>query len=366
MKTKRPLGVIRPLATMFGRARRRWRDGPLAPMIWRRRPRARTATPQKPVSPSSVAHHWALNLNLIWPAGTAARATPLRHVETTLPTLSRVGRDGRGGEPARLATLVERLWLRSGKDGPRATAGPGQVNARQVALRPVPSGKQDASGDMPPHLGRAASRAGASSRPFHEFEARSARLPRMAPPRVRKLRPMRADAIQHGSEPPPAQDRGSPATPGLRPARAPVLTAWRTAAARAGSPAAARTESPSAASPRPSRPRTALVWRNGTESGASPVASATPGYGRRPSADLVWRRPAAGTDRNEAGAPHRAPAASFQDSEIRAGRPAAPVPTTAAAAAPAAMQPAEMSRLVDEVVRRLDRIGRDERLRRGI
>jgi hypothetical protein len=30
------------------------------------------------------------------------------------------------------------------------------------------------------------------------------------------------------------------------------------------------------------------------------------------------------------------------------------------------MQPADMSRLVDEVVRRLDRIGRDERMRRGI
>jgi hypothetical protein len=30
------------------------------------------------------------------------------------------------------------------------------------------------------------------------------------------------------------------------------------------------------------------------------------------------------------------------------------------------MQPAEISRLVDEVVRRLDRIGRDERMRRGI
>jgi hypothetical protein len=30
------------------------------------------------------------------------------------------------------------------------------------------------------------------------------------------------------------------------------------------------------------------------------------------------------------------------------------------------MQPAEMSRLVEEVVRRLERIGRDERMRRGI
>jgi hypothetical protein len=43
---------------------------------------------------------------------------------------------------------------------------------------------------------------------------------------------------------------------------------------------------------------------------------------------------------------------------------AAPPPATAPA--PAAIQPAEMSRLVDEVVRRLDRIGRDERMRRGI
>jgi hypothetical protein len=30
------------------------------------------------------------------------------------------------------------------------------------------------------------------------------------------------------------------------------------------------------------------------------------------------------------------------------------------------MPPVEMGRLVDEVVRRLDRIGRDERLRRGL
>jgi hypothetical protein len=37
-----------------------------------------------------------------------------------------------------------------------------------------------------------------------------------------------------------------------------------------------------------------------------------------------------------------------------------------AAAAPAAAAMPDMNRLVDEVVRRLDRLARDERMRRGI
>jgi len=82
----------------------------------------------------------------------------------------------------------------------------------------------------------------------------------------------------------------------------------------------------------------------------------------------VWRRPAPDPARHEPRASHQssASAAWRGDGEIRADLPAPPVRPSPAAAAPAAIQPAEMNRLVDEVVRRLDRIGRDERLRRGI
>jgi len=119
---------------------------------------------------------------------------------------------------------------------------------------------------------------------------------------------------------------------------------------------------------RPPRPRAALIWRRGEEGGArfgaAPIHSTTHRTSRT---ELVWRRPPAGPERDEASAaPGAASAAAHGEVFVRADRPASPPVSAPAAAAPSALAPAEMGRLVDEVVRRLERIGRDERLRRGI
>jgi hypothetical protein len=109
----------------------------------------------------------------------------------------------------------------------------------------------------------------------------------------------------------------------------------------------------------------ALIWRQESAGGetAAPSAALPHGSARR-GTDLVWRRPAPAGPGIESGTTHEA-------ISLRAP----PMPATwrgetgAAAslqAAPTALQPVEMGRLVDEVVRRLDRIGRDERLRRGL
>ena len=341
MKRVRPIGAIRLLAPILGRARRRWRGGPLAPMIWRRRPCAQPASaPQKPAAPLAIAHSHIVNLTLVWPAGIAARAAPLRQVERTLRERFSAGR-----EPGRLVTLVERLWLHPGEAGSRAMAAPLPASTSQPAHR-----RQDAPGISRPRDGRTALDFVTASRDAETPVAKVLRVP--AQP-LRKPRPMRAGALRQGKAPPAAETRLS---------RAPAPTAWRVAAAPADSqPAASRL---------PSRPSAPLVWRKDEAGVESPVATRRQGHAERmPGAEIVWRRPPPAPARNGDGAAHDAAAYApgRSDSYARAYRPSSPA--YAAPSAPpqaAAIQPAEMSRLVDEVVRRLDRIGRDERMRRGI
>jgi len=168
------------------------------------------------------------------------------------------------------------------------------------------------------------------------------RAPRLQPP---------AGAYRYGAE-------GRAAKPGGRIRGAPAAMAWRVAAPRA--------ESPEAALRRTLRPRAPLIWGKEAEASEAFAAPLLSGSGRSGSTKLIWRRPPAGTVRGEVGSPDAPETAAWRrETEVRADRPMTPppLPTTPA---PAAIQPAEMSRLVDEVVRRLDRIGRDERMRRGI
>jgi hypothetical protein len=146
----------------------------------------------------------------------------------------------------------------------------------------------------------------------------------------------------------------------VAPLRAPSVMAWRGAARAEGS------ESPAAGGSPPARSRTALAWRSEAASRENEAASPVHANGRKSATELVWRRPAAGTGQTEAGSSHGARAVTPSQPEIRADRSATYVPPAPPAPAPAAIQPAEMNRLVDEVVRRLDRLGRDERMRRGI
>jgi hypothetical protein len=342
MKTKRPIGTIRLLATMFGRARRRWRGGPLVPMIWRRRLRARPVPAQKMARPAPSAPAHGFNLTLVWPAGTVARAGPMRRVDTRTHEVIHTGRDAEPRGANRLVMLVERLWLRSNKGSPPRESGTPEAwvdPSRQGSDPAPPAGTA-------PRVWPRANKIGA-----RDADAQAGGAPRLQP---------RAPAIRHGQEARTSRPvaRIGKATAAKVPVRTVAAMTWR------GAPPPA--EAPAADVSRPSRPRSALVWRGGTESSASLAASPGPAYGRRPSADLVWRRPAAGTDQEEAGPPHRARAATLNEPDIRADRPTAPAPPVPAAPSAAAIQPAEMSRLVDEVVRRLDRIGRDERMRRGI
>ena len=127
----------------------------------------------------------------------------------------------------------------------------------------------------------------------------------------------------------------------------------------------ARIRGQAAASPLAPRPAAALVWRQKSARGetAPPSAALTYASPSRPT-ELVWRRPAPVEPGSETACDARAASRA-----ARRRRPAAWRGETragaSAPAAPTALQPVEMGRLVDEVVRRLDRIGRDERMRRG-
>jgi hypothetical protein len=160
MKPRRPIGIIRPLAPILGCGRRRWRGGPLVPMIWRRRLRARPA-PQRPPAvrpvqvtqinrltlnfirpertaprplprtridhvnlafvrparttdrPLAPIHHF--NLTLVWPERTAARLAPLSRLERAVLQFQGAGAGEGIGRPeaGRLMTLIEHMWLRS-------------------------------------------------------------------------------------------------------------------------------------------------------------------------------------------------------------------------------------------------------------
>ena len=396
MKTPRPLGVLRLLAPMLGRGRRRWRGGPLVPMIWRRRARARPAPGEKQARPTSIFRTYAFNLNLIWPARTAAPAAPTRILETRTHEIVRAGRDAGARETRRLVALVERLRLRPDKAGTPGAASSPAAPAREPMPRPPATDTRPDAPHASPHRdgppAQPSMRAGGAPRlwPRVRKAARTA-LPAPAGGAPAHLTP---DAAPAG---PASAVRAAAGGPHTRPAgRARTQPPSRAGAMRifhesrmvglpSGDSAApiptrmlagtlrrheeARAGGARAEESRPSRPRAPLVWRSGEAQDQS--AGAAPAYStahRISRTELVWRRPPAGPARDEAGSAPGAASASAAHSDVfvRADRPAASHPSAPAAPAPAALPPAEMGRLVDEVVRRLERIGRDERLRRGI
>lgn len=131
---------------------------------------------------------------------------------------------------------------------------------------------------------------------------------------------------------PPARSRTSPRTPLER------LILRRDAAGASSSVHRPHRPRPSPPQPSTSRTRVELVWASAASVAAAEVSA--------PASALPFR-------------PSNAP----QPQARQAGPSAAFV--SAAAQRPEAAAP-DMNRLVDEVVRRLDRIARDERMRRGI
>jgi hypothetical protein len=289
MKPRRPLGIIRPLAPILGRGRRRWRGGPLVPMIWRRRLRARPA-PQRPAArplpitqvnhfhltfirperstarplpparidhpgpplvrpwradarplPLAPIHHF--NLNLVWPERTAARIAPLRRLGPAAPHVPGGGRDERLGsrEAGRLVTLIEQLRFRSaaaagaepafvraaGLEGPPGKAGRAGRGEAGAARRFLPRAQ---AGVMRPIAARAAE----PGRDDRAAPAETGAAPRFLPrAQTAPMRPIVARAAE-----PVRDDRAADAETGAAPRFLPraQTAAMRSIAARAGSP----------------------------------------------------------------------------------------------------------------------------------
>lgn len=111
-------------------------------------------------------------------------------------------------------------------------------------------------------------------------------------------------------------------------------------------------------------PAARRIWRDPSASRATapePGAPSRSGGRVAGRTDLVWRDPA-GAEAN-GGAMIDSPAAR---PPAGTARPAAPDSPPAAAPAVAPAPALDLGRLVDEVMRRIERIGRDERLRRGL
>jgi hypothetical protein len=303
-----------------------------------------------------VAHTHILTLTLIWPAGTAARAAPRRRIETTIRERVRAGRRGERGEAGRLRSLVERLWLRATENGSRADAGPGRQAASQLVLQsPQVEGSQDSPDASFPTEG--APQPVAPPEP-PRTERRAARLSRHPAPRPGRLGPVQAGAIRHGAVKLAASEAPTTSVAPARPR-----------AANDRGETGVRGRSPSPESSRPPLPRAALVWRKAVVDGESLAATHRHrGAFGVSGSERVWRRPAAATVRDATGGAEggATTVVARDDGYVRAAPSVAPTPVAPAAPPAAAMPPAEMSRLVDEVVRRLERIGRDERLRRGL
>lgn len=342
MRPRRPLGVVRPLVPMLGRARC-GRYGRSAPMIWRRdRRRAPAALSARAARPLSVSLHYAINLTLTPPS--FARGTT---VERSFASLVRevvhpgpAGRLGPAGATRRLPAAIERSlqW----RDRTRTAALP-RTGAVAEGRAPEPR----------------------AARAFGPRRLAAPALPLTG--RSAALLPAAAARPSRSREPASSADGGT-------------RLAWRQDAAVAAGGAALlpgwvgrdwsapvrRRRSaplPSEVEATRRRPHSFLVWRE-------PIPPAEPRHGggeprrerrsRREAPDLVWRDPV----RSESG---RGPMA--QPEPLFPARRSAETSAPAAAAAapvPAAAPGPDVGRLVDEVVRRLERIGRDERLRRGL
>lgn len=356
MKQRPPIGRIRPLAATAGQLR--MLRAPLVPMIWRRAARpARAISILHAAQPAPVpagTPNIAINIHLAW---AAAPPKPAMVIERILHQIFRAGRDGARVETNRLFRLVETLSramppARASLPGPASVPGmrrgaarlewadaadrssprfaePGEPSwssqmARRATAMRVPASMPSGSRDVdPPALARHAMPR------RHRLEAEPVITgPGLVARTCLRQRPR--PAARPIAEPPPGTVRDAPvgATPRI----------WKKARGGSATPGFAPFETGNSVTPPASwKPRAALIWRS-------------------PSSDDARQEPMRGADVAFAASAGQGIAL------LTAARAPAPQP----AAAPAAVQAPDMNRLVDEVVRRLERIGRDERLRRGL
>lgn len=357
MRPVRPIALIRLLVPTTGRVQKvRAR---LVPMIWRLRPRRMRSisilrachpAPAPAPAPANV----SISFNLVWPAWSPAAIAPAALVERVVHRIFRAGQDGSRVETNRLLRLVEEVW-RNGSAAGQAPP-PRTPEPRRSIATPL---------DHEAALSRSIRRRRAFADEISQWpETRPIRAMVFSGPARRRAESMIAVRRALPRRRPAAVelDRASPSARASRIGN-PLLS--RAAPATAAGEWAA---SPMKPEPRP----IGMIWRRKGRGGApaalsphAPVAAGAaipPGW--KPRTALVWRNP---PSEDEASAPagqiDRLTAASSRDPAFAVSPSSFAPPAAGAAPAPAAAP--DMGKLVEEVVRRLERIGRDERLRRG-
>jgi hypothetical protein len=359
MKPRKPISIVRPLVPAAGRIRAV--RVALVPMIWRRRRRRggavsilRAAQPGTAPAPVNV----SVRLNLVWPPCPPAAIAPATMFERVIRQIFGVVRDGPRIETNRLLRLVETL----SRTGPGAASLPPPPPSRPP--RSTVSGLDGGAAPLRPRL-RLRTVADTASPGSATWALRPGR--RTA---VRADLARRETVSSIAARPAPPRSPRAPAEPAMVPPPARALRiAFRCPSRAALAP------SPNESTARPPRPEAgpvAMIWRKTGRAGPRfAVALSEPflaGSAARPSwkprTALVWRDSPPDEDgRGTAARVNRSIPASSPGPAVF---PVAPPMSATPAAAPAPAQGPDMGRLVDEVVRRLERIGRDERLRRGL
>lgn len=359
MKPGKPISIVRPLVPAAGRIRT-VRVAPV-PMIWRPRRRRgdavsilRAAQPAPAPAPVNV----SVSLNMVWPACPPAAVAPATMFERVIRQIFGARRDGPRIETNRLLRLVETVW----RTGPGAASLPPPPPSRRP--RSTISGLDPGVRPSRSHPRRRTvdDTASPGSRPWASRPSRTAVRPdlgRRAAGRLIAARPsalrLPLASVDPATAPPPA--------PTLR-----IASRFPSRAARASSP-----RESTARPPKPEAGPVATMWRQAGRAGPRlAVAPSEPFFAGsavppswRPRTTLVWRDPPPDEDGRETAARvNRSMPASSPGPAVFGVAP--PMSAAAAAPAPAPAQGPDMGRLVEEVVRRLERIGRDERLRRGL
>lgn len=321
MNPRSPLGVIRLLAPISGRLVRLGRK--LVPMTWRRRRRQACAptTLLRGEPATYVATNLYLSCNFSWPTGASLKQLAESTIERTRQPIFRLDRIAAKAGFSRLRMLIEKLWRERTATEAKGTPIRGAVSWPVGVIDEFRSPRLR-------HVRNAASAEATAAKP-------ACIKPDWQGAKGRRARPTVHEFAQRDS--------------GLK-----LKTVFR----RSG----------------PRRLRT--TWLNSQASGSFPIqqpaghrtakekhqlpapgaAAAARHWGK---SALIWRSPPALSRSPAIDSKPIGPTPAKWQSVTDPAQPVAALQPVAPAQAP------DFCRLVDEVVRRIERIGRDERMRRG-